>query len=549
MDDMLQRAQQLAGQSQSQQPGQQPGSDDDMLQRAQQLANPDPTTQQSQPQAEPSIWRKMWNVVTGDTSGINTTGEATVHEQYTGNDHKVLMPKPGEDYNDYMKRVVAYGKTVTPDQINSELTNDKGIAKNAGIGAAKGLGQSAVALSRVGENVSTLGMSNLLKSQQQKDAEAKVDAALDTSGNEDQQLGANLESILEFYTGDEALKSLSLADKLAEGSKVVKFMEKYPRIASVLGDAIRTGTVGGAVGGAHGGKEGAVNGAVGGALLGGGLSAMSEVPGVVSDVMNGAKSAKGAISDATSSVFSKVKPLVSDGAAANVGQDALQTGIRSAGGDAATVEGVTPEVAPSIRSAVENTADGVYGKSKDLFAKIDTATGNRFQPIENALKENQMSMRAATTDEEVGKLTQERTKLETQQEKVFNDAMQNGVDKNTVLQARASYKKSSALYDLNKQIQMSADGVRPELQVEGSTPETVDPKKLFGRLNKMYDSGRLQEALGDTGAQKLINDVDKAGQSKLSAIKRVKLVKNIAKIAGLGVLAGGTGDVIRHFIE
>ena len=43
-----------------------------------------------------------------------------------------------------------------------------------------------------------------------------------------------------------------------------------------------------------------------------------------------------------------------------------------------------------------------------------------------------------------------------------------------------------------------------------STPETIDPSKLSLRLNKMYDSGRLQQAVGDDVAETLLQHSDSA---------------------------------------
>jgi len=46
----------------------------------------------------------------------------------------------------------------------------------------------------------------------------------------------------------------------------------------------------------------------------------------------------------------------------------------------------------------------------------------------------------------------------------------------------------------------------PKLAVKN--PEIVDPDKLFGRVNGLYDSGRLQEALGEQGADDLLAHVN-----------------------------------------
>ena len=82
----------------------------------------------------------------------------------------------------------------------------------------------------------------------------------------------------------------------------------------------------------------------------------------------------------------------------------------------------------------------------------------------------------------------------------------------------------------------------------GSTPEMVDASQLLPKLNKLRDSGRLAQAIGEDGAAQLIRDVDKAAQTKASAISRVKLVKTVGKYAaiatGLGALGHGAASIL-----
>jgi len=78
-------------------------------------------------------------------------------------------------------------------------------------------------------------------------------------------------------TGDEALKGLSLADKLKLGAKIVKVAEAHPFAARIINaglNAVRTGTVGSVQAAAHGASPdealttGAVAGGTGLALEG-----------------------------------------------------------------------------------------------------------------------------------------------------------------------------------------------------------------------------------------------------------------------------------------
>jgi hypothetical protein len=60
-----------------------------------------------------------------------------------------------------------------------------------------------------------------------------------------QQIGHGLETIGEFIMGDEALKGLSLAQKLQQSSKVMAIIEKSPKLAQALNLGINVGKVGG----------------------------------------------------------------------------------------------------------------------------------------------------------------------------------------------------------------------------------------------------------------------------------------------------------------
>jgi ElaB/YqjD/DUF883 family membrane-anchored ribosome-binding protein len=140
--------------------------------------------------------------------------------------------------------------------------------KGGAVGFAKSAGQTAKTLVDLPETIAGA----ITGQPRQPD---KVDQALTPNGPNEED-GAMLENIVEFALGDEALKGLSLTEKLAQGSKLAGVLEKYPRLANIIGNAIRGGAVGGAVGGIHNGVEGAEQGAEGGAVLGGGLSAIGE---------------------------------------------------------------------------------------------------------------------------------------------------------------------------------------------------------------------------------------------------------------------------------
>jgi hypothetical protein len=87
--------------------------------------------------------------------------------------------------------------------------------------------------------------------------------------------GYGLENIAEFMLGDEAVKGMSVGEKLAHLAPVMKTMEKYPRIAEAVQTGLKAMGIGTAQAGVHGAgpvqalESGAVGGVTAGALEGG----------------------------------------------------------------------------------------------------------------------------------------------------------------------------------------------------------------------------------------------------------------------------------------
>lgn len=102
--------------------------------------------------------------------------------------------------------------------------------------------------------------------QSQQQTHAIATEPMDTAGK---MTGAFVENVLEFLSGDEALKGLSTAAKISELAKVEQAMSKSPVLTRMLGNAVRAQTVGTAQAAAHGatGGEAVASGAT--AALGG----------------------------------------------------------------------------------------------------------------------------------------------------------------------------------------------------------------------------------------------------------------------------------------
>jgi hypothetical protein len=221
-------------------------------------------------------------------------------------------------------------------------------------------------------------------------------------------------------------------------------------------------------------------------------------------------------------------------------QAPLQQGVRTVLDTVAKDAGVTPSPSASIRDVAGQVADAVLARSKSAYQTLDAATGGRFQRFEDALRNLNQRLRevAGLDDENEEALLKRKSEIEQSQQDVFDQAKAAGVDPELVDTARADWKQAQSLYDLDRQLKMSASGMRPELAGIESSPEILDPKKAFDRLNKLYNSGRLQQAVGPAESEQIIQHADAAFLQQQKILTRQKVGKTAAKAAAAGVGLG-----------
>jgi hypothetical protein len=294
-------------------------------------------------------------------------------------------------------------------------------------------------------------------------------------------------------------------------------------------------------------KAGNTAGAIGDVV--GGVSSIA--PMLLGDEATATKAGDvvGKAADTAADAAGKAKALVSEDAAATKAQPIVQDAVKGTAADTAASEGVQPKAATSVRDAVQNVADEVKGRSKAAYQTLDDASNGRWQRFDDQLSNlrDKMDEVSGIDDEAYSKFEQKAQDVEAAQNDLVNSLVKDGaIEPELAEQAKTDYRKSSALHDLSQQVRSSASGLRPELGK--GTPEAIDPSKLSPRLNKLYDSGRLQQAIGEDGAAKLMQQVDEAARTKASAIKTVKLVKTIAKYAGLVGGATVLGESAAHIL-
>jgi hypothetical protein len=132
-----------------------------------------------------------------------------------------------------------------------------------------------------------------------------------------------------------------------------------------------------------------------------------------------------------------------------------------------------------------------------------------------------------------GKLIERINTLEDARAKGLEQAKANGVNPNLIHEANATHQQAMAMSDLSKHIQASMSGLRSDLS-EGvnAASESLSPAKLATRANRLYNTGRLQQALGEDRADDLLKTIESTKQSaKQAADNAVKQVENATENA------------------
>lgn len=196
-------------------------------------------------------------------------------------------------------------------------------------------------------------------------------------------------------------------------------------------------------------------------------------------------------------------------------QDTIQSDIRGSMSDVAEDAGVEAQNPQSIRDVAEATADQVLAKSKAAYAQLDEASGGRWQRFDDQLSNIRDKMKevAGVDDDKYAQLEDKQSDIETSQAQLIEDLKASGkVDPALADEAAATYKQAQALYDVDAQIKASTTG-RAGVSIEpmdGGPTETIDTAKLAPRLHKLYDRGRLQQAVGEDTAYKMIQNTEAA---------------------------------------
>ena len=343
-------------------------------------------------------------------------------------------------------------------------------------------------------------------------------------------VGYGGETLMEFLLGDGALKGASLSDKLLKTGSIARALEQSPRLMQALhlgADALRSGVTQGTLGTVRSGgdlKTGAEQGAGAAALTG----------------------AFGAGSVAVRAIRSALDPAAI--------QAPLQTALRTILGNVADHAGVSGPSSTSIRDVVADVEKQVRAQGSSVYQVMDRISGGAAQRFRTAASNLRDKLSAITglDDDAEAELQGKLNHIDSAHKAMLDKLEAAGHPRDLLDRADALWTKQRALGDLSASIRQSTTGLRPELATAAAkaTPEAINPKVLSTKLNRLYDSGRLTQALGPGNAEHILQVVDSAygrSQALISHSRFASMVAKAAASAGLGGL-GYEGVKLAHSV-
>src|SRR5690242_8083583 len=323
--------------------------------------------------------------------------------------------------------------------------------------------------------------------------------------------------------GDEALKGLALADKLGMAQKAATLAQNSPRLKTALEigmDAIRRGAVGAGITGI---KTGSPTAALEGGAAAAGLSVAGEaVPAVVGKIGQIARGEVSANPLKSTSIFNPFRD-----------QPLAKEAIDTAAENAATDSGLTPRTPPSVsgmRPSFDSMIKDVGLRERAAYDKLNAWAETDLK----SLYEKQVQLQDALEDPTVLNPDQLQDRLEDVEAKIRqgeeNVQKQGGNAHQMLRVAKNDTQQRYALMEFKKKILSDA--------VEGNKnagqKETLNIKKAIAAIERMDSPSRfapegspsrLQQVLGQQGAQELKESLYKAQRAGRTSVKALKFVE------------------------
>ncbi|HEY3768884.1 MAG TPA: hypothetical protein VGN44_09435 [Candidatus Angelobacter sp.] len=343
------------------------------------------------------------------------------------------------------------------------------------------------------------------------------------------------ENLMEFIAGDEALKSLSLAQKLGVAVKIAKLSESSPTAAKLISAglrATRTGTVSAGQEAAHGGDTGdvATAGATGflSSVGSEGLGVLSKLakPGIkkiAGEALETAPKWKGAN---TAIKLAEANQEPEKAVISNVAHDSADAITQKFGKDA-------PDTITSFRDA----AQAVESSAKPIFQNLDEISNGGFQTAKNELDAANKIARRATSMEDLQGAEKAAATAQAKIEQIFTDSA-GKVAPEDLQNARSAWRSKKVLEQLHTSIDKAYSVPQAASEISG-VDRTLDLSKLQGRLNAAFGKipqADLQNVVGKEGTKNLF-DLAQLGADPA----RAKTLGEIAAQIGQHLSAGGAG--------
>lgn len=387
-----------------------------------------------------------------------------------------------------------------------------------------------------------------------------------------QSVGRVGEDLAEFVLGDSALKGLSVSDRLLQASKYAKMVEESPILTRIFQAGVRAVRSGAVAGGQTGAKTGNADAAIG-TGVGAGVTA-GVVPEIPNAIGTGIKAIRKpfslqAVQDALEGSKGEIQEAL-QGQLQNI-QDQFHGAVRDLFDSVAKDAGVSPKPAASLHDVASSLSDAVKQKASAVYKQLDNAVGGtRFQTFDEQLSNVKRALRnsAGIDPDADGRLIERINQLEDAKAKALEVARENGVDPELIHKANATHQQAMALSDLSKAVQSSITGLRADIaNGVNAAQESLSPAKLTNKVNRLFNTGRLQQAIGEDRAGGLLQAIETTKQTlqdaATSAAKQteaavanaaqkadaVKTRKVIAGTVGGATLAGVPGfALLKHLL-
>jgi hypothetical protein len=190
-------------------------------------------------------------------------------------------------------------------------------------------------------------------------------------------------------------------------------------------------------------------------------------------------------------------------------QENVNTTIQNIATRHATENGLpAPAAGTATRDILTTNGDALVDAGKANYKILDKYTDGQFTNAQNELKNAQQELRtkAGMTDVDTGNLEANVTRAQWNVDQLFDNAVKNGMPKETADLARTQFRTGQATLD-------AANDVRMANKVTGAGTRTTNLNTLENRWTARYDAGRLQQAFGEQGAKDALTQIHAAREA------------------------------------